>query len=200
MKNYLIWIALGAIVMANCANPPAKGQEETVENESAASSPQMTEPALPEIAADAPRLSNNAYDYTVFLPLFPEILSFSGRQNTGGENYKMGAGFVASASASYSHNDRRFSVTIHDVGNNPELISDMAKWSTFTVDEDTESEFQKSYIIDGNPAFKHYDKQRRAGSINIVYKGRFVVDITGRNIEMADLDKALDDLHIERLK
>ncbi len=205
MKHiFLFFCCATLLLLSGCANPSSQSNEaaeaeDTIDARGADTSA-ATAPALQTIADDAPRLANNAYDYTVLLPLFPEIIAGTGRQTTGGENYKLGAAPVGSANASYSLQDRRFSVSIHDAGDQTESLATLAKWSNFVIDEETETEIQRSTLIQNQPALFHYDKSRRSGSLSLVHKGRFVIDITGRNIDMAELEKALADLHIERLK
>lgn len=202
MQRTLYFILLSILLGVSC-KPNASSSKVSAE-EAALAEEQTTQPSAPtlaEIPADAPRLSNQAYDYQVFLPLFPPILSYSGLQTSSGENYRMGAGVVATATGSYSHQDRRFSVVIHDVGNNQELLTDLAKWSGTLANEDTEAEYAKTWLWDNkHPALTTYNKPRRMGSISVILHNRFVVDISGRNIELADLDKALQDMRLERLK
>jgi hypothetical protein len=200
MKIHLYLFVFGFLFLSACM--PNQTVENTTEqkNQSVASAPAPEEPILPNIPADAARLSSNAYDYNVLVPLFPEILSYTGKQTTGGENYKMGGGMVATATASYSHNDRRFNVTIHDVGNNTALLNDIAKWNSFTANEDNAEGIHKNFEINRNPAFIHFDKASKTGSISMIHNSRFIIDISGRNINPEDLDLALDQLKVERLK
>ena len=200
MKFQLSFAVLYLLMISACAPNPSGNDASDMENEPAPADTSPPAPVLATIPADAGRLSSNAYDYQVFIPLFPEILSYTGKQTTGGENYKMGAGMIATATASYSHNDRRFNVTIHDVGDNTELITDIAKWNSFTANEDNEEEIQKNFTVNNNPAFLHFDKTRKSGSLSVITYSRFIIDITGRNIKPDDLDLALDNLKIERFK
>ena len=206
MKKYAFpLLCCAALMLGACANSPSQANDDAAaENATDAemmNTPGFKPPApLQYLADDAPRLENGAYEFTALLPLFPDIIAGTGKQTSSGENYKMGAAFVASATASYSLNDRRFSVSINDAGNEMESILTLAKWSNFALDEETESEIQRTMLIQNQPAFLHYDKPRRAGSLSIVHKGRFVIDISGRNVEIAELESALADLHIERLK
>lgn len=201
MKILLQFTVFSFLLLSTCAQNPAVDEAaEKPDKDEAQAAVEPPAPPLPTIPADAARLPGNAYDYNVLIPLFPEILSFTGKQTTGGENYKMGAGMVATATASYSHNDRRFNVTIHDVGDNTELLSDIAKWNSFTANEDNEEGIHKNLKINDNPAFIHYDKTRKSGSISMIQGGRFIIDISGRNIKPEDLDLALDNLKVERFK
>ncbi len=201
MRRALPLLALYTLFTISCKPTPASKAQMEQEPANPTQTEQPAAPALAEIPAEAPRLSNQAYDYQVFLPLFPQIVSYSGLQTSSGENYRMGAGIVATATGSYSHQDRRFSVVIHDVGNNQELLADLAKWNGTVANEDTETQYAKTWLWDNkHPAVTTYDKPRRMGSISVILHNRFVVDISGRNIELADLDKALQDMHLERLK
>ncbi len=200
MKFHLLFAVLCLILISACAPNPSGNEASDKENETATANTEPPAPVLATIPADAGRLSSNAYDYQVLIPLFPEILSYTGKQTTGGENYKMGAGMIATATASYSHNDRRFNVTIHDVGDNTELITDIAKWNSFTTNEENEEEIHKNFTVNNNPAFIHYNKMQRSGSLSVITQSRFIIDISGRNIKPDDLDLALDNLKIERYK
>lgn len=198
MKFQLPFVAFCLVIASACAPNPSEKDASEKENTTQPANTEPPAPVLATIPPDAGRLSNNAYDYQVLIPLFPEILSFTGKQYTSGENYKMGAGMVATATASYSHNDRRFNVTIHDVGDNTELLTDIAKWNSFTTNEENEEEIHKNFTIDNNPAFLHYNKKQRSGSMSIIVGSRFIIDISGRNVETKDLDLAMANLQIDR--
>jgi len=204
MKNLVLLMFSAALFFAGCANDNAsKSESASSDATPVPSDPNVryAEPApLVDIDTSATRIGNNAYDFSALVPLFPDIIAGTGRQTAAGENYKMAGGMVSSASASYSVQDRRFSVTIQDVGTNADVIPILAKWSTMAMNGDDENEIVRSSLFLNQPAFVHYNKASRAGSFSTIYSNRFVVDITGRNVELSELEKAMEDLRIDRLK
>jgi hypothetical protein len=204
MKNLVLLMFSAALFFAGCANDNASKSDSA----SADSIPVPSDPNVRYVApaplvdmdTSATRIGNNAYDFSALVPLFPDIIAGTGRQTAAGENYKMAGGMVSSASASYSVQDRRFSVSIQDVGDYADVIPQLAKWSTMAMNGDDENEIVRSSLFLNQPAFIHYNKASRAGSYSVIYSNRFVVDITGRNVELAELEKAMEDLRIDRLK
>ena len=204
MKNLLLLTFSAVLFLAGCSNDKAsQSNGESADSLPAANDPNVryVPPApLVDIDTSAARIGNGAYDFNALVPLFPDIIAGTGRQTAAGENYKMAGGMVASASASYSVQDRRFSVSIQDVGDYTDVIPQLAKWSTIAMDGDDENELMRSSLFLNQPAFIHYNKASRSGSYSVIYSNRFVVDITGRNVELAELEKAMEDLRIDRLK
>jgi hypothetical protein len=158
-----------------------------------------------DIDTDVERLSSEAYDYRVLLPLFPKKIAGAERQVVSGENYLYEKTMIATSSASYSDEDRRFSVVIQDAGKNTNAVADMTRWSSASAYDDAASQDQSeelhvSKLIDGQPAYINYDAQQRRGSISWLKNYRFIVDISARNVAFEDLEKALLDLKLSRLK
>lgn len=203
MKFLVLLMCSVALLFAGCANDKPSQSDDAADSTAVADNPDMkyVPPApLVDIAPDALRTDNNAYDFSALVPLFPDIIAGTGRQTAAGENYKMAGGMISSASASYSLQDRRFSVSIQDVGDNAGVIPQLAKWSSMALNLEEDGEIQRSSLFLNQPAFLHYKKSSRSGSYSVIYSNRFVVDITGRNVELAELEKAMEDLRIDRLK
>lgn len=204
MKNLALLMFYLSLFLVGCVDDKAsKSESAAADSVAAPSDPNVkyVPPApLVDIDTSAARIGNNAYDFSALVPLFPDIIAGTGRQTVAGENYKMAGGMVSSASASYSVQDRRFSVSIQDVGDLADVIPQLAKWSTMAMDGDDENELMRSSLYLNQPAFIHYNKSSRSGSYSVIYSNRFVVDITGRNVELAELEKAMEDLKIDRLK
>lgn len=157
------------------------------------------EPVEPySIPVNALRLESNAYDHSVLLPLFPPTLAGMQRNTLNGESYIMGAGLVAALSAAYSAQDRRISVSLHDVGDQAEILSVLADWTVLPEEENPAVE-QRSFLYKGQPALIRYGPGRM-GTFNVLWNNRFVIGIAGRNIGTAELEKAMDELKIERLQ
>ncbi|MBX2927310.1 MAG: hypothetical protein KF852_05695 [Saprospiraceae bacterium] len=176
------------------ADPGAFAQEEPT-----AAQPIANQPVEPYyIPANALRLKSNAYDHTVLLPLFPPALAGMQRNTLNGESYTMGAGLVAALSAAYSTQDRRLSVSLHDVGDQAEILSVLADWTALPEEENPAVE-RRSFLYKGQPALIRYGPGRM-GTFNVLWNNRFVISIAGRNIGIADLERAMDELQIERLK
>ncbi|HRD82544.1 MAG: hypothetical protein IAE84_08810 [Saprospiraceae bacterium] len=204
MKNLVLLMFSAVLLVAGCVNDKtSKSDSEAADTAAVTNDPNVkfVPPApLVDIDTSAARIGNGAYDFNALVPLFPDIIAGTGRQTANGENYKMAGGMISSASASYNVQDRRFSVAIQDVGDNADVIPQLAKWSTMAMNGDDENEVMRSTLYLNQPAFIHYNKASRSGSYSVIYSNRFVVDITGRNVELAELEKAMEDLRIDRLK
>lgn len=189
-------------LLSGCAN--SSSGEKTDRNVLAQEETTITQPLADEplepyfIPANALRLESNAYDHTVLLPLFPPALAGMQRNTLNGESYTMGAGLVAALSAAYSAQDRRISVSLHDVGDQAEILPVLADWTALPEEENPAVE-RRSFLYKGQPALIRYGPGKM-GTFNVLWNNRFVISIAGRNIGIAELEKAMDDLQIERLK
>lgn len=199
LLGHLLFVCL---MLAGCIRDKSTHSDESQPPQEALHTEvQYSQPeALHNMDTNAVRIGNNAYDFSALVPLFPDIIAGASRQSAHGENFKMAEDVISSATASYSVRDRRFSVSIQDVGDTPGLIPQLAKWHTTSIALDDEIEIQRSGTFLNQPAFIQYNKSSRSGTYSVIYFSRFVVDIAGRNVELADLEKAMEDLRIDRLK
>jgi hypothetical protein len=203
MRNSLCLLCLALCLLQGCANTPSgekNGKDLSDQDDIAAMQEPAAGPDKPfSIPANALRLESNAYEHSVLLPFFPRLLAGMQRHTLNGESYIMGAGLVSALSASYSAQDHRLSVTLHDVGDHPEVLAALADWTELPEDEKSEDVVHRSFLYKEQPALIRYGPGRM-GTFNVLCNNRFVVGISGRNVGIAQLEKAMDDLQIERLK
>jgi hypothetical protein len=204
MKISLLSLLLPVILLSACAgNAPEDQADDTAKDVPAVSTSETEE--YHEIDEDVERLSSEAYDYRVLLPLFPKKIAGAERQVVSGENYLYEKTMISTTSGSYSDEDRRFSIVIQDAGKNTNAVADMTRWSSASAYDDAAAQDQSeemhvAKLIEGQPAYIHYEPQQRRGSISWLKNYRFIVDISARNVAFEDLEKALLDLKLSRLK
>lgn len=204
MKISLLSYLLPVLLLSACVgNAPEDQAVDTSKDVQAVSAAETEE--YHEIDEDVERLSSEAYDYRVLLPLFPKKIAGAERQVVSGENYLYEKTMISTTSGSYSDEDRRFSIVIQDAGKNTNAVADMTRWSSASAYDDAAAQDQSeemhvSKLIDGQPAYINYDPQQRRGSISWLKNYRFIVDISARNVSFEDLEKALLDLKLSRLK
>jgi len=75
----------------------------------------------------------------------------------------------------------------------------MAAWANASIDSDTNEGYQKTIDYEGYKAFEEFNEKRKSGSFSVLVENRFVVTVSGRNIDMDDLKEAIEDLNVKKL-
>ena len=108
---------------------------------------------------------------------------------------------ISTAKGEYRDEDgQRIEVTIADAGGISMAIMGMAAWSMAEIDRESDSEIERTTTYKGHKAFEKYNKDSRRGEKALIVKDRFVVTVNGRDIDMKDLDRALDRIDIDDLE
>ncbi len=87
--------------------------------------------------------------------------------------------------ASYNNGDARVEVKVVDSAFHQMLL---APWSMFLAtgyEKETDSGYERSVTVGGNPGFEKWNSERKDGELNVVVAKRFLVTIEGDNISDA---------------
>jgi hypothetical protein len=106
--------------------------------------------------------------------------------------------------ARYESGDARIDVKIVDSGFHQMLL---APWSMFLAagyEKETDSGYEKSVTVGGNPGFEKWNSEGKDGELNLVVAKRFLVTIEGNNISdpkiLHDFAGELDTAKLATLK
>lgn len=189
-------ILVSILVLTLALNSCGKKKEEQTEQEKAME-------MVDKIKEEAENISNEEPKEVVDAKLLKELLpeTAAGLTRKGAESEKTGAmGFMISkAEARYKNDDSSIEVNIIDVAGTGALMG-MAAWSMMEMDKETENGYEKTITYKGNKAYEKYDSKNKDGEIAVIVAKRFVVTVSGNNIEMDKVKEVLDDIDLGKLE
>ncbi len=129
--------------------------------------------------------------------LLPERIG--GLPLTNSEGATSGAmGFkVSNVDAVYSEGGKKVDVEIVDCGGIATVARGMAAWLTFEIDKESSRGFERTTTIDGNKAYEKCEG--KYCEIALFVGDRFIVKVSGRDVEYESLRRALKDIDLDRL-
>lgn len=139
-------------------------------------------------------------DFRELKPLLPE--SIGGLERASHDGKKVGAmGMnLSTAQAQYKDGDETLAISIIDFAGVSYFLASSAAWATMEIDEESDTGYKRTTMIDGYKAFEEYDNQKKNGQVSIIAEDRFIITVEGRNIEEGALREALDAVSIDKLK
>jgi hypothetical protein len=141
-------------------------------------------------------------DFRELKALLPADLAGLKRGEASGE--KSGAmGFsVSKAEATYD-NDQGASIDIEmtDMGglNNFAAMAQFA-WAMHEIDRETDRGYEKTSTFSGHKAYEEYDRENKSGKIQIMVKGRIMVEVRGSSVEMDAIKAAAKQIDLKKLE
>lgn len=140
-------------------------------------------------------------DFRELKALLPEELAGMKRTDASGEKSGAMGMTVSKAEASYEKDDANLNVDVTDIGGLTGFAA-MAQygWSMHEIDRETETGYERTLTLSGHKAHEEYDREGRSGTIQLMIKGRFIVEIRGSNIDGAALQDAAKQLPLGKLE
>jgi len=132
--------------------------------------------------------------------LLPDEIGGAERTDAKGQRNGMFGINIAQAEGKYRDGDKRADVSIVDVGGIGLALRSMANWSQMEIDNESDDGYERTTEIDGYPALVKWNDRNQRGEIAVLVNNRFIVSIKGRNIDMDDLEEALDDIDLDDLE
>ncbi|MFK7934329.1 MAG: hypothetical protein AB8G22_12525 [Saprospiraceae bacterium] len=132
--------------------------------------------------------------------LLPDEIGGAERTDAKGQRNGMFGINIAQAEGKYRDGDKRADVSIVDVGGIGLALRSMANWSQMEIDNESDDGYERTTEIDGYPALVKWNDRNQRGEIAVLVNNRFIVSIKGRNIDMDDLEDALDDIDLDDLE
>ena len=140
-----------------------------------------------------------AVDFRDLKKLLPERVAGLDRTEASGSKNGMFGMSISNAEGKYRDGDQRLEVSITDTGGMSMLVSSMAGWTSFEVDKESDTGFERTTEINGHKAFVNYNTKSQRGSIAVLVADRFIVNVEGSHMDYDDLEDAVDDLNLRRL-
>lgn len=107
---------------------------------------------------------------------------------------------AATAQAVYQAGDGMLDLMIMDLGNvSGPMRMGITSWTMGQVDQQTDTGYEKTSTYHGNKAFEEYDNQNKEGGFRVFAGDRFVVGITGKNVTMETIKKAMGEIDLKKL-
>lgn len=123
---------------------------------------------------------------------------FSGMKRTNSEAGKQAAmGMnISYAEASYSDDNASLDAKITDISAMASFMR-MAQyaWANSEMERESDSGYERTTKIDGFPAKEEYDNSGKYGRVEVMVDGRFIVEVSGSDVDMekiVGLVKAID--------
>jgi hypothetical protein len=125
------------------------------------------------------------------------------RTSATGQKISAGAVKMTQAEGKYGTKDGdkppTLNVQIVDYSATPDMAAGMAAWSKLEIDQDSDTGYQKTLKINGNPAFEEYKKDSKNGQLQIFVAGKFIVSVTASNVADDQFQKIGEGLSLDKL-
>lgn len=135
-------------------------------------------------------------NFRVLRDLLPESVGGMARTNAeGSTNAAMGFS-ISEAEATYTGAEAEggtpeITIKITDLGAVPSMAMMGMAWTLAEIDRETSDGYEKTITMGSNKGYRKYNTADRSGEFNLSVAERFLVAVTGRHVEDADLEAAL---------
>ena len=140
-------------------------------------------------------------DFREMKALLPTALTGMKRTQAGGEKTGAMGMIVSYAEATYeSESGGTVEIKITDNSGLGQLMAlSQASWMSMEIDRETENGYEKTTTIGGAKALEKYDNTDRSGEIQIMIDNRFMVQVTGNDVDAALLTEAAEKIDLKKL-
>lgn len=216
MRRLKTWTTVGALLflMAGCGGDESTSSQEAAAAESAESSDgsiasglqglKSLGDAMSKMQQEAERQKNfkvEPVDFRKLRDLLPEAVGGLERSEMEGQKQGMMGMTVSSAEASYTGEDRRrVTVKITDMGGVTGLALLGYGWALAEMDKESSSGYERTTTYKGHRAHEKYNSDQRRGEMQALVADRFVVEVTGRDVEMETVKEAMSAVDLGTLE
>jgi hypothetical protein len=131
--------------------------------------------------------------------LFPKSMGRINRQSIKGESTGAFGFNLATVKSEFEEDDKEITLELIDFGGIPGIAQVIAAWSKSDLFHEDEDGFEKVAEWNGHKTFEKSDTKDNNSSIAILYKNRFLVSASARNISLDDLKDYLEDDFMDEL-
>src|SRR4051794_9522271 len=126
-------------------------------------------------------------DYKKLKELMPAELNGIKRSNNEGQKTAIGEFVMTQASAEYqkaepAETDPKISVELIDYTGATGMAEAMTAWSKMEIDKDSDSGFERTTKVKGQPAFQTYTNEGKSGQMQVWVNGRFYLNVQTTNL------------------
>ncbi|OZC02109.1 hypothetical protein [Rubricoccus marinus] len=162
--------------------------------------------ALKDMADQMEESANTApaepVNHRVLAEVLPEEAAGFPQASTEGESQSMGGAFsISQRSAVYETEgeDGQITVEVMDLGGLPSVAMFGAPWAMMDVDKETDTTYERTITYQGQRGYRKYDTERRRGELSALIENRYLVKVSGRDVEDAQMEEALQAVDTRRL-
>jgi hypothetical protein len=153
----------------------------------------------------APKVASPV-DFRKLRDLLPESLSGLKRQSpTGRKTGDLGVA-ISYAEADYEGEIaadgtvKNIKIKITDLGGMSSNPAMAAGWVLAEVDDESEEGYRKTFTQGSYKGFEEYDKQEQATEVKLLVADRFMVELSGDAVPVADVKAALGKIDLKKLE
>ena len=162
------------------------------------------EKAMGDLASafDSTKLVNvEVMNFRDLKPFLPATAAGLPRTEHLGETQGAMGFTISTANAVYTAGERRVSAELTDTGGAGVLMLSLGAFSTFTVDKETASGSERTFKLDGYPAYEKTSTAAGAVSseLKVLVNDRFVVTLEGQGVDAAALTGAFREMNLGSL-
>lgn len=202
MKNkpfILIFALAASFSFYACGGSDAKAEkaEKAAQAEEEMSVQQAMQEAQKALQGDGEAVE--VIDFRKLKELLPETLAGLKRTEHTGEKVGMMGFNMSTAKATYGDSEQRLEAAILDFAGAGMALMGAAAWSTVEMDRETDTGYERTGKIEGYKSFEKYDTARKSGETSILVENRFILTVSGSNVEARDLEKAIKEIGLNKL-
>jgi hypothetical protein len=197
MKNLKIFVLLllVAFLNVNCG----KSEEKKAREE-----PKNGLEALQKLAESAEKIGKEAPKETIDPKKLKELLPTDAdglprKEASSEKNAIMGFGISTAEGVYKNESGERINITITDVAGTQIALLGVAAWSMASIDKETENSYEKTTEYKGHKAFEKYNSANKNGEISVLIANRYIVSISGDNVDMDKIKATLNDIDLDKL-
>ena len=143
-------------------------------------------------------------DYKKLKEVMPAELAGIKRSNNEGQKTGIGEFVMTQATAEYQkpdagENDPKVTVELTDYSSAIGMAEGMTAWSKIEIDKDSDSGFERTTKVKGQPAYETYQNEGKSGEIQLWVNGHFLLNVRTTNLSADDFKKLADSLPIEKI-
>jgi hypothetical protein len=140
-------------------------------------------------------------DFRELKALLPESLKGMKRGDASGEKSGAMGMSISKAEASYdSDSGASVDIEITDMGGiNNFAAAAQFGWAMQEIDRETKTGYEKTMTIAGYKGYEEYDRENKSGKVQVMVKGRFMVEARGSSVDMDAIQAAIKAVDLNKL-
>ena len=160
--------------------------------------------AAEQMQAAAERPPADPVNFRVLRDQLPEAIDGMERTNAEGATQSAMGFTISEATATYSGpasdaGTPELTLKIADYGAMPSVALMGMAWTMTDVDRETSTGYEKTVQMAGHRGYRTYDTESRRGEFSLSVAERFLVQVTGQNVDDAQVERALRAVNVDAL-
>ncbi len=160
--------------------------------------------AAEQMQAAAERPPADPVNFRILRDQLPETLDGYERTNAEGATQSAMGFAISEANATYTGAESdagapEITLKIADYGALPSLALMGMAWTMADVDRETSTGYEKTVQMAGHRGYRTYDTESRRGEFSLSVAERFLVQVSGSNVDDAQIEDALRAVNVDAL-